>query len=408
MKSILTLLSIILITYPLISITNCENSGIKFQVNTNIMKNIKNLPLSDLLRNTSLLDDIFFDNSQKFLNDGLKVSKLYITDIINPERIDTNATIINKVDTLFVTFTNFTLTLSISYIYENNAITKVPIFITFSSMIVGVGLSSKNVVGNPFKAQIEEIKLNGTSPQEISEVESFVRVRLQILQNTWSINLILGIESLLYFPSYLNYYNTAIFNYTNIDTFEFLSTETKDKINSNQLLFLLDGMLKNLQSTNAYILQGGIRGELYAPIEFEGSRIPEFPVNMNFSNDSINNPVTILLSDYTLNTIINTLHDYKQLHFNVGHDTFNPLTDKFDTDFIGKYIPRFKSKYGNYTKNVTLIGNSGSDSRFNNRIDIINGTMTYSTSFNLFIYTDIINPDLSLLVNGTIPFKIYF
>jgi len=97
------------------------------------------------------------------------------------------------------------------------------------------------------------------------------------------------------------------------------------------------------------LLTFGVHGSIYAV--GDPSLLPKVPdaVNMQFPVNSFNNKFTMLLSDYTLNTLFFMVQGSGMIHTTFDNDT-STLPFSIDTDGLSVLVPELQTKFPNNTK----------------------------------------------------------
>lgn len=174
-------------------------------------------------------------------------------------------------------------------------------------------------------------------------------------------------------------------------------------------VFLLkdESSLTKLQDTLTSILTLGLKGECF-PIE-DPDAMPEFTpaVNMDFDTSYFTNEIQVLISTYTLNTLLFMGQYLNLLQYEFTNSSHPIFPWNFDTQGLSELFPEFPQKYSDQ---IYEVGMKASITPSVNERAYLESTITGAkliVNFNLdFLTYDSEKPttDLSLTVTGEYPF----
>ena len=344
-----------IILLAFISLTICDNSGIKVAITSNFFKILTKFDLNSLLQNKTLIDEA--EASGKYLfNYDVVCRNLFLTNIVQPDRVDIEQeTTSEGLPQVKVSLYDIQASIQIEYLYVKYGL----ISETFDNPMGSISISSiegRYHFTNEGKLVISELNV---------EIEDFeIDVRKDFLN--WLIGLFKGLikskvtEKLhdlgvtisdkvnewvdgeftydLGYGIWFNFTNTLKPHLTQV-----LKGEKLNEYGLKLAKFLFSKEI--LDETLTSVLTFGIHGSCYPNAHPE--LVPDIPpaVDMNFNTDYFTNEVQILLSIYTLNTLLFMGQNSGLLHkefTNVSHPIF-PWN--FDTEGLQEILPQFGEKY---------------------------------------------------------------
>ena len=348
-----------LILLAFISFTICENSGIKVAITSDFFKILTKFDLNSLLQNKTLIDRA--ETSGKYLfNYDVVVENLWLTNLVQPDNVvieqETTADGLPQVK---VTLYNIEASIEIESLYVKYGL----ISETFDDPVGSVVISSIEgryhftsegkldvseflVEIDSFEIDVRKDFLNWLLGLFKGLIKSKVTEALDKLGDTISEQINNWVDGEFTFD--LGY--GIGFNLTNTlkpQLTQLYKNERIEIINQYglKLLKLLLTKQENLAETLTSVLTFGIHGSCYPNAHPE--LLPEFTpaVDMDFTTEYLTNEVQILLSTYSLNTLLFMGQNSGYLHkefINTSHPIF-PWN--FDTEGLQAILPQFGEKY---------------------------------------------------------------
>ena len=408
-----------IILLALISFILCENSGLKVAITSNFFKILTKFDLNSLLQNKILIDRA--EASGKYLfNYDVICENLFLTNIVQPDKVEIEQeTTSDGLPQVKVVLYDIKASIQIEYLYVKYGLIKE----TFDNPTGSVSISSLegryhfsnegklvlsefNVEIDSFDVDVRKDFLNWLIGLFKGLIKSQVVKKLDELGGTISDavnNWIEGDFSLdIGYGIGLNLTNTLKPQLTQIFKFQ--------KINEIGLklakaLFTKEILTETLDS----VITFGIQGSCY-PSDNPGL-VPDIdpPAEMDFTVEYLTNEVQILLSTYTLNSLLFIAQNSGLLEFEFNNSTEIVFPWNFDTVGLQEILPQFAEKYPDQNLEVSMkVYVSPSDnSRPNIEMSETGGKLF--VNFGLDFLTnagDEKSLDLSLNIAGELPFTI--
>ena len=411
-----------LILIALISFSLCDYSGIKVAITSEIFKILTKFDLNTFLQNKTIIDHA--EASGKYLfNYDVVCENLTITNIISPSEVTvTHSKTSEDLPQVQVILTNIELAIQIDYLYVKYGLIKE----TMEHPTGDVILSSLEFT---FSFTKEGNLVIGEINVEIEKLD--IDVRKDFLN--WLIGLFEGLIKSEVTKNLESLGDTICEEANNMINSEFiydvgkgiglnltfltkpqLTQIVKSEIFGDILLqlakvFLLkdESSLTKLQDTLTSILTLGLKGECF-PIE-DPDAMPEFTpaVNMDFDTSYFTNEIQVLISTYTLNTLLFMGQYLNLLQYEFTNSSHPIFPWNFDTQGLSELFPEFAQKYSDQ---IYEVGMKASITPSVNERAYLESTITGAklvVNFNLdFLTYNSENPttDLSLTVTGEYPF----
>ena len=403
----------------LISFTLCDNSGIKMAITSNIFKIFTKFDLTSLLVNHILIDRA--EASGKYLfNYDVVCENLFLTDIVQPDKVEIEQeTTSDGLPQVKVTLYDIKASIQIEYLYVKYGLIKETFNNPTGSVVVSsvegryyftkegkLVLSEFNVEIDSFDVDVRKDFLNWLIGLFKGLIKSQVTKKLNELGSTISDgvnNWVEGNFSLdIGYGIGLNLTNTLRPQLTQVLKFQKLN---EIGLNFAKAIFSKEILSETLTS----VLTFGIVGSCY-PSD-RPDYVPDIPppAEMDFTTEYLTNELQILLSTYTLNSLLFIVQNSDLLQFEFNNSTEIVFPWTWDTVGLQEVIPQFREKYPDQNLEVSMKASISPEinSRPNIEMSVTGGKL--SVDFNLDFLThvgDDLVEDLSLNVSGELPFTI--
>ena len=343
-----------LILLGLISLTICDNSGIKAAITSNIFKILTKFDLNSLLKDKILIDRA--ETSGKYLfNYDIVCENLFLTNIVQPDNIEIEHHITDDHPLVKLTAYNIQAAIQIEYLYVKYGL----ISETFDNPTGSVTISS--IEGKYYFT--EEGKLVITEFNV--EIDDFdIDVRKDFLN--WLINLFKGLIKSQVIKKLDELGGTISdlvnnwvdgeftydlgygigFNFTNTLKPHLVQVFHNQIINEYGLkLAKLLFTKEILSETLTTVLTFGIHGSCYPNAHPE--LMPDIPpaVDMDFNKDYFTNELQVLISTYSLNTLLFMGQSSGLLHYEFTNTSHPIFPWNFTTEGLQAILPQFAEKY---------------------------------------------------------------
>lgn len=404
-----------LLLLTLLAFATSEYSGLKAAITSNFFKILTKYDFGKYLVNKTIIDSA--EASGKYLfNYDVLCENLWITEIVLPSTVEIDQeTTADGLPQVKVTLYNMTVGIEIVHLYvkyglisENfyDACGEIKIsslegryhFTTDGKLV----LSEFNVEIEDFSIDVRKDFLNWLIDLFKGLIKSKVTEKLDQLGGTISDKINELVDSELAFEIgwgvTLNLTNTMRPNLTQI-----LSGE---RINENILKYVKAILTKQeLDETLTSVITFGMKGSAFPTNDPDTHA--DFPpiVDMDFNHDYFTNEVQILLSTYTLDTVLYILQKTGTLHYvftNQSHPIFN---FNFDTEGIAPIIPQYAEKYPDQVQEIEMEVNVDPDVHERPYIEMDDTQGKIVANFNLDFSSNG-NKDLSLNIWANLPFTI--
>ena len=412
-----------LLLLSLISLSLCENSGVKVAITSEIFKILTKFDLNSFLQNKTIIDKA--EASGKYLfNYDVVCENLTITNIVAPNNVTiTHGKTSEELPKVKVTLLNIELGIQIDYLYVKYGLIKETMNHPNGNVVISY-LDFTYYFTKDGELVISELNV---------EIESLdIDVRKDFLN--WIINLFKGLikdEVTKKLRSLGDTISEEVNNWINNEfiydvgngiglnlTF-LLKPQLTQVVKSDltldillqvaKVIFNKDELAKQkLEETVTSLLTFGVHGSCF-PIE-NPEVMPQFTpaVNMDFNTAYFTNEIQILISTYTLNTLLFMLQYNGYLHKEITNASHPMFPWDFDTQGLSELFPEYKQKYEDKNYEVELKASiSPSNEHPILESSITGGKITFS--FNLDFLTSVSEEpvtDLSVTVKGELPFTL--
>ena len=337
---------------PLIIITSSIYSGIKFGIDSNILKGFKYLDLYKYLANKILISH-HEEAGQYIFKYKLTIDNFTITNITSPKDVIViNLNTSENYPLINVEFKDIPIDIQMKFYVEFG-------YFSESSEQLKIHTNLKSIKGEYFflpNGQIEISKFN----VELSDLNID-------FQSKW-INFLIGIFTNFIInqsEKYINSKNQEITNFINswIDN-EFLydlgfgiglnltciekpilHRFTKEKKYNQKLYNLLFNKNKLNEKIETTILTLGLHGSIYPNLYPELKPLINDPINMTYITEYFDNELQILISDYSLNTLFFLAHQSGYLHMEFKNDLINIIPWNFSVFGLKEILPEYSKLY---------------------------------------------------------------
>ena len=403
----------------LISSTLCDNSGIKMAITSNIFKILTKFDLSSYLVNQILIDRA--EASGKYLfNYDVICENLFLTDIVQPDRVEIEQeTTSDGLPQVKVTLYDIKASIQIEYLYVKYGLIKE----TFDNPTGSIDVSSIegryyftkegklvvsefNVDISNFEVDVRKDFLNWLIDLFKGLIKSQVTSKLNELGSTISD----GVNNWVDGDFSLDIGNGIGLNLTNTLKPQLTQILKFQKLNEYGLNFAKAIFSKEiLEETLTSVLTFGVVGSCY-PSEHP-DYVPDIPppAAMDFTTEYLTNELQILLSTYTLNSLLFIAQNSGLLQFEFNNSTEIVFPWTWDTVGLKEVIPQFSEKYPDQNLEVSMKVSVSPDTNARPNIEMSEAGGKLSVDFNLDFLThvgDDLVEDLSLNVAGELPFTI--
>lgn len=364
--SILFILSFL----ALINIIAASNSGLKFAINTEAFKLLKKIDYNIFFRNKILVPKEGFNYEKKrFPSVKLHVDNMIIKKIKKPSKIDVNTRSNSDHNYLSVFFNDIIIDITLDFNLRVMSIiktrkTQVPLTVYIRCIRgeiyfdngdvhftqlktdfgkIDIDFKSKflNFVYSIFKNQVKS-SLSSVIEKSTKDIE---KVLSGIIKSDFSVDSgwgfgfnVTNVER----PQLL-----LIGNSSQTEEYNLLSEDSlAESMNFTKLINMKNESSNNnthlVYSENKNIITFGIHGSVYSTSIKQPNIKPAVP--MEFIRSTFDNKLSILISDYSLNTILHIAQQSNALKkvFNNNTKVFN---FNIDTEGISQIIPQFSKKF---------------------------------------------------------------
>jgi len=321
----------------------CDNSGLKFALDTEIFQILKTLPVEQYLKNKTLTPAEGIDFSKGgLLSYHIHIDKLSCTKVINP----TNISIKSNLNSLGILLQHIELTFVTNYDISILGILKdkpeqIPVTIILDSIDSNFTFSSGNILFSKLTAQIGSIDIKFSSTFWNILYTIFHGLIVDAVNRNIDFFHTLAQDGINKFISEQFVLDSGFglkLNLTNIDRPELISKEEK------RVLPFLNFLDYTQEKSYRTFLSFGVAGSIVAT---DASLKPKISpaVEMKYTADIFTNTLSLLLSDYSVNTIMYIAQQSGMIKKNVENNTNSVLPVNITTDGLSVIIPQFKRKY---------------------------------------------------------------
>ncbi len=344
------------ILLALIAFTICDHSGIKVAITSDIFKILTKFDLNSLLQNMTIVDQA--ETSGKYLfNYEVSLENLWLTKIVQPDNVvieqETTADGLPQVK---VTLYNIEIAIQIAHLYVKYGLISENFYDAIGSAVVSyvegkyhftedgnLDISEVNVEIDSFNIDIRKDFLNwliglfkGLIKKNVTEALDNLGGTISEAVNSWddkefTIDIGNGIG--------LNFTNTLKPHLTQL---------YKNQIINNyglKLAKLLFSNKEDLSETLTSVLTFGVEGSCFPSEHPELEPDFEPPKEMDFTPEYLSNEIQILISDYTLNTLLFMGQNSGFLHKEFTNESHPIFPWNFTTEGLQGVLPQFGEKY---------------------------------------------------------------
>ena len=337
---------------PLIIITSSIYSGIKFGIDSNILKGFKYLDLYKYLANKILISH-HEEAGQYIFKYKLTIDNFTITNITSPKDVIViNLNTSENYPLINVEFKDIPIDIQMKFYVEFG-------YFSESSEQLKIHTNLKSIKGEYYFLPNGEIKISKFNV-ELSDLNID-------FQSKW-INFLIGIFTNFIInqsEKYINSKNQEITNFINswIDN-EFLydlgfgiglnltciekpilHRFTKEKKYNQRLYNLFFNKNKLNEKIETTILTLGLHGSIYPNLYPELKPLINDPINMTYITEYFDNELQILISDYSLNTLFFLAHQSGYLHMEFKNDLINIIPWNFSVFGLKEILPEYSKLY---------------------------------------------------------------
>ena len=405
---------ILIALFCLISFSTEETSGIKVAITSNIFKLLTKFDLNSLVQNMTVIDRA--ETSGKYLfNYDVVCENLWIRNIIQPERVEIEQeTTSDGLPQVKVTLYNIQAAIQIEYLYVKYGLIKETFDNPTGSAVVSyiegryhfnedgkLVLSEFDVEIDSFDIDVRKDFLNWLVGLFKGLIKSQLNSKLDDLGSTISDALNGWVDG----EFSLDIGNGIGLNLTN--TLKPHLTQILNNRNLNEIGLKFAKLLfskEELSETLSSVLTFGIKGSCY-PSE-NPDIMPDIPapVEMDFTTEYFTNEIQVLISEYTLNSLLFIAQNSELLQMKFTNETELIFPWNFDTVGLQEIIPQFGEKYPDENLEVQMNAYI-SPSQPRPYIQFSETSSKLVASFNLdFVTGD--SEDLSITVSGELPFTV--
>lgn len=407
----------------ILSLTACEYSGIKAAIDSGIFRVLTKFDLNSILANMTVLDEAQA-SGQALFNYEVDCKNLTITNIVNPTSVDLDSGVTEEgLPSVTVKFNEIAASIQIDYLYVKYGLIKE----TFNNPTGSVTLdyiqgeyyftSDGKIVIKDFQVEINDMDidvkkdfLNFLIDLFKGLIKSQVEKKLKDLGETFSNLLNDWVDG-----EFLYDLGMGIgFNLTNTLK-PALSLVTQPTTDLKVLSLLATALLgsSDLFEYHKTIVTFGIHGSVYPNLNPDLKPDLEPAADMPFETSYYTNELQVLISEYSLNTLLFMGQNTGILHREFTNTTHELFPWNFDTVGLREILPQFETKYpeGNYEVQMKAY-----ISVFNHLQPLISSTTEgakLTLHFNLDFLTTVSDDpfddpeeDLSLNVVAELPFSI--
>ena len=408
-----------LLLLAIISFSLCDNSGIKMAITSNIFKIFTKFDFTSLIVNQILIDRA--EASGKYLfNYDVVCENLFLTDIVQPDKVDIEQeTTSDGLPQVKVTLYNIKASIQIEYLYVKYGLISEsfdnPTGTVVVSSIEGryyftkegkLVLTEFNVEIDSFDIDVRKDFLNWLIGLFKGLIKSQVTKKLNELGSTISEQINGWVDG----DFSLDIGNGIGLNLTNTLKPQLTQVLKFQKLNEIGLNFAKAIFSKEILSeTLTSVLTFGVVGSCY-PSE-QPDYVPDIPppAEMDFTLEYLTNELQILLSTYTLNSLLFIAQNSGLLQYEFDNSTELVFPWTWDTVGLQEIIPQFAEKYPDQNLEVSMKAQISSETNSRPNIEMSETGGKLSVDFNLDFLThvgDDLVEELALSVAGELPFTI--
>ena len=401
--------------FALLALSACDYSGLKAAITSNFFKILTKFDLNSLLQNKTIIDSAEA-SGQALFNYDVLCENLWITYIKNPDDVIIDQeTTSDGLPQVKVTLTNIEVAIEIVHLYVKYGLIKENFYNANGDVKVSslegkyhfttdgkLVLSEFNVEIEDFSIDVRKDFLNWLIGLFKGLIKSQVTKKLDELggtisdavnnwvDNEFSVEIGWGVT--------LNLTNTMRPNLTQL---------YKGERIMNEALKLVKYILtkEELDETLTSVITFGMHGSAFPTND--PSKHADFPpiVDMDFNHDYFTNEVQLLLSTYTMDTILYISQKEGVLHYTFTNKSHPVFDFNFDSQGIQVLLPQYKDKYPDKVVEVEMAVNISPDQHTRPYIEMTKSGAKLVANFNLD-FSSSGNKDLSMNITVELPFTI--
>ena len=398
--SVFLILSSILLTFAV-----SLNSGIKFGLDTEIFKLVKKMNLNKFAQNKTLIPAEGYEySSSDFPSYSIKVANLKITNVGNPASQVVKTRVDPYSDTKFLEISLGRMEIDLSTDFDIKVVSyfsdhgrNTPIKVVLDRIDGEFYFNNGNVHFTKFQVRIGEIDI---------KFNSYWSKTIYYLGSKLIVTSINFVASSLHdaLEKSLNEFITSQFlidvglgigiNATNIDRpqleiFEKTRMDTRSSVEKIQLKFLESpSAMLNLQPQYSTILKFGIHGSVYPNLNPDMQPDVAPATQMDYSNNLLNNKVSLLISDYSVNTLLFMAQQTGAIKKVLTNSTNDILPFNIDTQGMSGLIQELGQKYNETVKEMEFkvyVNPTGyKQPELNSDVDGTTLSLNFGLEFNVF------------------------
>ena len=400
-----------LLIIALISYTLCENSGIDVAITSEFFKILYQFDLNKYFQNKTIIDKAEASGTFIF-NYDVYCENLFITNIVQPDNIEIEQqTSEEGLPQVKVTFYNIEVSIQLAYLSVEYGIVSDSfedstgsVSLSYVEGIFNFNSEGKLVISD-FNAEVSDFDIDvsdfidllvevfsGLIQDEITNQLNKLGDYISTGINNWLdeefvVNIGYGIG--------LNFTNTLRPNLT-----QFIENRKINNIGLKLAKFLFSK--ETLSETLKSVLTFGVKGTFY-PNDYP-ELMPYIPPPgvMDFTTDYYSNELQILLSNYSLDSLLYMAQYNGYLHKEFTNESHPIFPWNFDTVGLQEVIPQYGDKYPGQNYEVEMKVYSSVSTHVNPTVnlDVTCGTLGFN--FNVDLYTYVTqDPSLDLSLNIT-------
>ena len=412
---------IYLLLLSLVSFTLCEYSGIKVAITSEIFKILTKLDLNSFLQNKTMID-YAEASGQAILNYEVNCKNLTITNIIAPSNVTIEQqTTSDNLPQVKVTLLNIEIAIQIDHLYVKYGLIKENMEHPTGKVVIS-SAEGKYHFTPEGKLEISEINIEIDS-LDIDVRKDFLNWLIGIFKGLIKNEVTKNLNSLGdTISEKVNEWVDGEFvvdlgNGMGVNLTNFEKPQLTQVLKSQSLTDALVGLFEvvlyqdpnKLKETLTSVLTFGVKGALY-PID-EPELISSIPPasEMDFNKNYFTNEGQILISAYTLNTLLFTAKHSGFLNKEFTNSSHPIFPWNFDTQGLKELFPQFGEKYGEQNYEVKMKADISVSDHMTPYLEFSETGAKLTVNFNLDFLTSASEEsvkDLSLNITGELPFVI--
>lgn len=328
------------------------HSGVKVGLDTNLLNILGRVDLNKHLQNKTVISNLTLEKSS-FPAYKVNIGELTFTNVAKPEKVSISHD--KASNSLSVLFEGLLFELRTSFHIKvvslfSDQLVNSAVKISVDKVDASLGFNNNNVKINKFVVSVKDIEMQFNSIFFRTIYKFFKGLMINMINSEVARvhgEIERSINSLLSEESIINIGMGIGFNVTNTDKPEIVFVDKLDtfaKSNPASLTFLGEEKVNNFNADESKaIIKFGIHGSVFPT---QGAQaVIEPAIEMNFFEKIFDNDVSLLVSDYTINTGLFMAQQSGALHKKFTNDTQNFLNMSIDTDSFSNVVQELKTKY---------------------------------------------------------------